>query len=77
MPRTSSSKSNKEQPKRVQITLVKSPIGYSVRHKATVRALGLHRMHQTVEHVDSPTLRGMLAKVNHLVEVVDVTEARK
>ncbi|MCZ7551246.1 MAG: 50S ribosomal protein L30 [Anaerolineae bacterium UTCFX2] len=77
MPRTSSSKSNQEQPKRVQITLVKSPIGYSVRHKATVRALGLHRMHQTVEHVDSPTLRGMLAKVNHLVEVVDVTEARK
>jgi len=77
MPKTSSSKSKKDQPKRVQITLVKSPIGYSVRHKATVRALGLHRMRQTVEHVDSPTLRGMLAKVNHLVEVVDVTEARK
>ena len=56
----------------VRITLVKSPIGYSVRHKATVRALGLRKMHQTVEHVDSPTLRGMIYKVNHLVEVEEV-----
>ncbi len=55
----------------VQVTLVKSPIGYSKRQKATVRALGLRRMHQTVEHVDSPTLRGMLDKVSHLVEVVE------
>ncbi len=53
----------------VRITLVKSPIGYSKTHKATVRALGLHRMHQTVEQVDTPTLRGMLYKVAHLVEV--------
>jgi large subunit ribosomal protein L30 len=55
----------------LHITLVKSPIGYSQRHKATVRALGLHRMHQTVEHVDSPTLRGMLSKVAHLVDVAE------
>ena len=53
----------------VRITLVRSPIGYSKRHKATVRALGLRRMHQTVEQVDSPTLRGMLAMVAHLVEI--------
>lgn len=59
----------------VRITLVKSAIGYSKRHKATIRALGLHRMHQTVEHVDTPTLRGMLYKVNHLVEVVEQVEA--
>ena len=60
----------KTQPqKMVRITLVKSPIGYSVRHKATVRALGLRRMNQTVEHVDSPALRGMLSKVNHLVVI--------
>jgi large subunit ribosomal protein L30 len=59
------------QEKVVRITLVKSPIGYSKRHKATVRALGLHRMHQTVEHVDSPTLRGMIYIVNNLVEVVE------
>ncbi len=56
----------------IRITLVKSPIGYSKEHKATIRALGLRRMHQTVEHVDSPTLRGMLYKVNHLVEVVEL-----
>ena len=55
--------------KTVRVTLVKSPIGYSKRHKATIRALGLHRMHETVEHVDTPTLRGMLYQVAHLVEV--------
>ncbi len=56
----------------VRITLVKSAIGYSKRHKATVRALGLRRMHQTVEQVDTPSLRGMLAKVAHLVQVEEV-----
>lgn len=56
-------------PKMLRITLVKSGIGYSVRHKATLRALGFHRLHQTVEHMDSPALRGMLSKVNHLVEI--------
>lgn len=55
--------------KKVIVTLVKSPIGYSKKHKATIKALGLRRMHQSVEHVDSPTLRGMLLKVAHLVEV--------
>ena len=58
----------------IRITLVKSPIGYSKRHKATIRALGLRRMNQTVEHVDTPALRGMLAKVNHLVVVEDKAE---
>lgn len=55
--------------KMVRVTLVKSPIGYSKRQKATVRALGLRRMHQTIEHIDTPVLRGMLAKVSHLVLV--------
>ena len=53
----------------LRVTLVRSPIGYSVRQKNTIRALGLHRMNDTVTHVDSPTLRGMLAKVSHLVLV--------
>ncbi|NLG71155.1 MAG: 50S ribosomal protein L30 [Chloroflexi bacterium] len=53
----------------IRVTLVKSPIGYSKRQKATVRALGLRRMHQTVEHVDSPSVRGMINKVSHLVKV--------
>ncbi|MCJ7532217.1 MAG: 50S ribosomal protein L30 [Anaerolineales bacterium] len=59
----------KEKQKILLITLVKSPIGYSQRHKGTIRALGLRRMHQTVQHVDSPTLQGMLAKVDHLVHI--------
>ena len=53
----------------LRITLVKSGIGYSKVHKATLRALGFHRLHQTVEQVDSPALRGMLRKVNHLVKI--------
>lgn len=64
--------STASEPKIVRVTLVKSPIGYSVRHKQTIRALGLRRMNQTVEHVDTPTLRGMLYKVNHLVEIEEV-----
>lgn len=53
----------------LRITLVRSPIGYERRQKATVRALGLRRMHQTVEKADSPALRGMLAGVSHLVRI--------
>ena len=63
------SKAKASKNKAVRITLVKSPIGYSKRQKATVQALGLHRMQQTVEQVDSVTLRGMLAKVSHLVKI--------
>lgn len=55
--------------KKVRITWVKSAIGYDVRHKATIRALGLHRLNQTVEQVDTPALRGMLYKVKNLVRV--------
>jgi large subunit ribosomal protein L30 len=55
--------------KKVRITLVRSPIGYSKRQKSTVRALGLRRLNQTVEQVDTPVLRGMIAKVSHLVQV--------
>jgi large subunit ribosomal protein L30 len=53
----------------LRITLVKSPIGYPERQKGTVRALGLRRVHQTVEKVDSPALRGMVESVSHLVQV--------
>lgn len=68
-------KKKTEQPmKKLQITLVKSPIGYSERHKATVRALGLHRMNQTVVHADTPVVRGMLAKIGHLVKVEEQVE---
>jgi large subunit ribosomal protein L30 len=59
----------KETEKKLRITLVKSAIGYSEKHKATIRALGLHRMNQTVEQADNPVIRGMLMKVNHLVKI--------
>ena len=54
-------------PKVFKITLMKSAIGYTKRHKATLRALGFHRLHETVRQVDSPALQGMLRKVNNLV----------
>ncbi|RLT41836.1 MAG: 50S ribosomal protein L30 [Chloroflexi bacterium] len=55
--------------KKLRVTLVKSPIGYEKSQKATVRALGLYRMSQSVEKDDSPAVRGMIAKVVHLLEV--------
>ena len=53
----------------VNVTWRKSAIGYRQDQKDTIRKLGLRRLHQTVSHDDSPTLRGMIAKVSHLVEV--------
>ena len=55
--------------KTIRVTLVRSPIGYPQPQKATVKALGLRRLHQTVEHADTPALRGMLAKVVHMIRV--------
>lgn len=56
----------------LRITLTRSPIGYSYRQKRTIRALGLQRMHQTVEQEDTSVIRGMIAKVKHLVTVEEV-----
>jgi large subunit ribosomal protein L30 len=53
----------------LKITYVRSVIGQKPDQQATVRALGLRRLHQTVEHEDSPQLRGMVHKVRHLVKV--------
>lgn len=61
--------SKKNEPKVLKIKLVKSTIGYSERQKATARALGLRRINQTVEHADTPVIRGMIAKIGHLVAV--------
>ncbi len=54
---------------KIRITLTKSPIGYEKSQKATVKALGLRKMHQTVEQEDTPVIRGMVNKVSHLVTV--------
>jgi len=55
--------------KTIRVTLVRSPIGYTKDQKETVLALGLRRLHQTIEHKDTPALRGMLNKVIHLLKV--------
>jgi large subunit ribosomal protein L30 len=56
---------------RIKLQLVRSPIGGTQRQRATVQALGLRKMHQVVEHTDSPVTRGMIQKVAHLVRVVE------
>jgi len=55
--------------KMIKITLVRSPIGNTERHKATIRALGLRKVGSDVEKEDTLAIRGMLSKVNHLVEI--------
>ncbi len=54
---------------KLRVTWVKSDIGYAQTQRQTLRALGFHRLHQTVEHEDSSSVRGMIAKVRHLVRV--------
>jgi large subunit ribosomal protein L30 len=55
----------------IQIKLVRSPIGRRQDQKDTVRALGLRKLHQTVELEDTPVVRGMVNKVAHLLEVTE------
>lgn len=59
----------------LKITLVKSPIGYNSKQKATIKSLGLRRMGRSVLIGDAPQIRGMIAKVSHLVEVERIDEA--
>ena len=54
---------------KLQIKWVRSFIGYEVDQRRTIRALGLRRLHHTVQHEDTLTIRGMIHKVRHLVEV--------
>jgi large subunit ribosomal protein L30 len=61
--------SKKSADKALRVTLVRSPIGFKKDQKATVRALGLRRMNQTVEHNDTPAVRGMLNKIIHLIKI--------
>ena len=57
---------------RIAVTLRKSTIGYSHRQRKIVQSLGLGRLNQTVEHDDSESIIGMIKKVGHLVEVVEL-----
>ncbi len=61
---------------KVRIRQVRSISGRQQDQRATMIALGIRRMNQTVEHADTPQLRGMIFKVRHLVEVEDVRQGR-
>ncbi len=56
-------------PAKLRVRLRKSPISYTAKTRGTVRALGLHRLHETVELPDNPAIRGMVRAVRFLVEV--------
>jgi large subunit ribosomal protein L30 len=58
---------------KLRITYIKSTIGYGKDQRATVRALGLRRLRQTVEHEDTAVIRGMIHRVSHLVTVEPFT----
>lgn len=57
--------------KRIRVKQVKSEIGYNQRQRATLRGLGIRRLHQVVEVEDTPSVRGMISKVSHLVTVLE------
>lgn len=57
---------------KLNITLVKSPIGAIPKHKKTLEALGLKKVNKTVEMPDNACVRGMLKQVNHLVKVEEI-----
>ena len=56
---------------RIRVRQIKSASGHPRDQEQTIRALGIHRLHQLVEHNDTPQIRGMIFKVRHLVEVVE------
>jgi len=60
---------------KLRVTWTKSGIGYSRDQRRTLRALGFRRLNQTIEHDDTPSIRGMIFKVRHLVRVEEGSEA--
>lgn len=58
--------------KKIQVTLKRSLIGRPETQRIVVKTLGLRKLNQTVIHNDNPSIRGMINKVSHLVEVVEV-----
>jgi large subunit ribosomal protein L30 len=67
MPKRAARKSTEA--RRVRVTLVKSPIGFDRKQATVVQGIGLRRIRDTVELVDTPEIRGMIHKVRHMVEV--------
>jgi large subunit ribosomal protein L30 len=62
---------------KIRITYTKSVIGYNAKQKATVEALGLRHLHQSVVREDSPVILGMINKVSHLVRVESAEPAEE
>jgi large subunit ribosomal protein L30 len=60
----------KPEAKKVKVQQVASPIGCPRKQREVLRSLGLRRIRQVVEHSDSPAVRGMVAKIPHLVAIV-------
>ena len=58
----------------LRVTQIRSAIGSKPKQRGTLRALGLRRINHTVEHADRPEIRGMIARVPHLVRVEEVSE---
>jgi large subunit ribosomal protein L30 len=57
---------------KLKVTQIKSGVGRIKKQRQIIRALGIKRLHQSVEHPDTPQLRGMIEKVSHLVKVEEV-----
>jgi len=65
-------KKTKQSAKTLRIKLVRSPIGNTQKHKDTIRTLGLRKINQVVERPDTPSVRGMLLLVNHMVTIEEL-----
>ena len=64
----------KKQPGKLEITQVRSGIKRKLKHRATLRALGIKRHQQSVVHNDTPAIRGMVNQISHLVSVREIEE---
>jgi large subunit ribosomal protein L30 len=62
----------KKNSSQIRVTLTRSPIGKKKHQRVTLKTLGLRRMHQNVVHNDTPSIRGMLEVVKHLVHVEEL-----
>jgi len=62
---------------KIRIKWIKSDIGYPGDQKRTIKALGFHRLNEVVEKEDTPVIRGMIAKVNHMLEIEEKENGSK
>ena len=60
---------------KISVTWKRSVIGFPRDQRRTIAGLGLRRLNQTVEHEDTPSIRGMVDKVRHLVEVASISSS--